>query len=307
VSFPLRRILCPVDFSLPSTNAFHYALAVAAWFDAHVAVEHVHRLRQPIAALSVSGPYPGLWPAEPSATTDAERDQLANNLRSFVAAEAAGRQDVSWHLDESPEIAECIVHRAAALQAELIVVGTHGRSGPRRFLVGSTAERVLRTAPCAVLAVPPHAPRIAGTVARLDHVLCAVDFSPVSEQALDCSLAITARTGAALTVAHIVELPPDIPDIPQADLSGYRRARFDRARACMEQLLSVHVRGHARVTNLLLAGRAGSELLRLAREQQTDLMVMGVHARNAADIVLFGSVTHYVLRDAPCPVLTVRK
>ena len=303
MAFPLKCILCPTDFSAASTHAFHYALAVGAWFNAQIVVVHVHPLRLPVASLVAAGRGE---PLQPLTSSEDERDRLVENLRVFVGMEAPGRHDVTWHLDESTDVSDAISKRATALQAELIVVGTHGRSGVRRHLVGSVAERVMRTAPCAVLAVPPHAPRIPGTMPRIERVICAVDFSPPSEHALECASAVAGRAGARLTVAHIVELPPDIPDVPHADLTGYRRARFEQARRQLQELLSGHLLNHLRVDELLLAGRPGPELLRLASEQQTDLMVMGVQGRHAAGVLLFGSVTNHVLREAACPVLTVR-
>ena len=301
--FPVKRILCPIDFSAASTHAFHYALALGAWYDAHIAVVHVHALRFPVARLAALAGPEGLAPLAP---TDDERDQLAANLHLFVEREAPNPHNITWHLDESTDVAGSITTRARALEVQLIVIGVHGHSGFRRHLVGSTAERVLRTAGCAVLAVPAHAAAVPPAAPHLDRVLCALDFSAASMHALDCAVALADRVGAALTVAHIVELPPDVPDLPQVDLSGYRAARFDHARGCLHAALAAHRRTNVQVNELLLAGRAGPELVRLAAEQQAAVVVMGVQGRHALDLLVFGSVTHHVLRHAACPVLAVR-
>jgi nucleotide-binding universal stress UspA family protein len=303
VAFPVKRILCPTDFSAASVHAFGYALALGQWFHAHVSVVHVHALRFPVSAFV---PFAGPEDIEPLSPTDIERDQLADNLRVFVEAEARDRRNVTWHLDESTDVADSIVTRARALDVQLIVIGTHGGAGLRRHFVGSITERVLRGASCAVLAVPPQITTVLSTVPRLDRVVCAIDFSTASVNALDCAVALAGRVGAALTVAHIIELPPDVPDLPQIDLSGYRHARFDHARASMQQALSGRRSANLRIDELLLAGRAGPELARLAVEQQADVVVMGVHGRHALDLLVFGSVTHYMVRHAACPVLTAR-
>jgi nucleotide-binding universal stress UspA family protein len=172
--------------------------------------------------------------------------------------------------------------------------------------VGSIAERVLRHASCAVLTVPPETMAAPPTGPHLTRLVCALDFSAASINALDCAIALASRTDAPLTVAHIIELPPDVPDLPQVDLSGYRQARFEQARACLQQVLVPRRTANVHIDEMLLAGRAGPELVRLALEQQADAVVMGVHGRHALDLLVFGSITHHVVCHAPCPVLTVR-
>lgn len=301
MSLPIKRILCATDFSATSTSAFHYALAVAEWFDAELAVVHVHRLHAPVAAFS---PYAGPEILEPLSASDIERDQLAENLRLFVRTEAPGQRKVTWHLDEATDVPASIVAHAQAVHADLIVLGTHGRSGPIRFILGSTTERVLRTAGCAVLVVPPHAVRIPTTPARLSRVLCATDFSAASTCALTCAMAVARHASATLTVVHVVELPARVPNDTESDLSRYRNSRFHHAREEMQAALEFWSDG-APIHELLLAGRPGPELVRTAREQQVELIVMGVQGRSALDRWLFGSVTQHVVRQAPCAVLTV--
>ena len=99
---------------------------------------------------------------------------------------------------------EAMVWRARTTLADLIVIGTHGRSGFERLMLGSVAEKVLRKAACPVLTVPAHAPdavpREAGSVRR---ILCPVDFSSSSEDALEYALASLAQEAhARLTVLH---------------------------------------------------------------------------------------------------------
>lgn len=303
MTLPIARVLCPTDFSISAANAFHYALAVADWFKADLDVVHVCRLSVPVLASGAGSAGNDAATALPP--TDVERDQLMAELRRFVAAGEPSGPEVTWHLDESTDVPEAIVRRAAAVRAQLVVLGTHGRSGLRRFVIGSVAERVLRTAACAVLVVPPGAPRVPAAGPRLDRIVCAIDFSDGSRRALECAATVAELAQAALTVAHIVELPPDVPDFPPADLSRYREARFDQARAVMDSAVAPVRQRVARLDTLLLAGRPGPELLCLAADQQAALIVMGVTGRSAADVLMFGSVTHHVIEQASCGVLTV--
>jgi nucleotide-binding universal stress UspA family protein len=206
-------------------------------------------------------------------------------------------------VDDASDVADAILHRAAALPADLIVQGTHGRSGLGHLLLGSVAEKVLRRASCAVLTVPRTASE--GGFGELRRILCALDFSPGSPRALQYARDLATRSAAQLTVLHVIEVPPDVPDLLQPDLTGYRARRFEQARAHMTAVLEPG-RAACNASELLLVGRAGREIVRVAIEQESDLVVTGVHGRGTVDLAIFGSVIHHVVRHAPCPVLTVR-
>jgi nucleotide-binding universal stress UspA family protein len=196
------------------------------------------------------------------------------------------------------------------VQADIIVMGTHGAGGFEHLLIGSVAEKVLRKAPCAVLTVPPRAHSTSQL--PFQRLLCAVDFSEASLAAARFACATGKETGAALTLVHVVEWPwheppspgpQDMPPQQAAALAEYRRyvqstattrlAALGRDYDCVSQPLVVH-------------GKSYVELLRVAEEQRADLIVLGVHGRNPLDMMLLGSTTNHVVRRATCPVLTVR-
>lgn len=295
----IAHILCPVDLSPESARAFRYARQVAAWYGAEITLLHVHRQA---ARVMAGAPYGGPELLEPVPLTGDEREHLMDAIREFVRHENQPELPVTWLLDESLHVPPTIVAAARDLPADVIVLGTHGRSGFRRFVLGSVTEQVLLTAGTAVLAVPPKAAEpLPPLCAR---VLCAVDFSPASLRALECAVSVAMKAHAPLTVAHILELPPEVPDAPPVDLSLYRRNRFEQANDAMAEALEPH-RDRLPIDRLLLAGRAGPEILRLAAEQQASLVVMGVSGRGAVDLMLFGSVAQHVLRRTACPVLTM--
>jgi nucleotide-binding universal stress UspA family protein len=301
MSLKLGRVLCPVDFSVESTRAFHHALAFARWFEAEVSVLHVYHTA-PNAAPAGRGAAAANH--EPLALTDGDREQLAASLRAFIATENGSEAYVEWVLDESADVPAAIASHADMLRADLIVMGTHGRRGFHRLFFGSVAERVLRIARCGVLVVPPSARAWQSQPPLGRRVVCATDFSSGSCGALQYAASIAAHGSAALTLVHVIELPPDMPDLPQADLSAYRAARFAQADTAMTQALAC-VETACRVEKLVLAGRPSREIVQLAADQDADLIVMGAHGRGAVERLLFGSVTEQVLRRAACPVLTV--
>jgi nucleotide-binding universal stress UspA family protein len=300
----IRRILCPIDFSEISRHALDHAVALAKWYGAALEVLYVHTTSMPIL---VAAPLPFVRPA---ALDNAERATILQAMAEYVADDRSTGVKVDTVLEEHHDIAGAIVARAASWRAELIVLGTHGRSGWQRLVLGSIAEKVLRKAQCPVLTVPPRAQQvIPGAVVAIERIVCPIDFSPASTRALRhaMSLARQAGTGARLTVAHIIELPPDVPEPPLPEFSASRALRFEQARRSLRDALPARLRTVCDIDQLLLVGKPYKEILRLAEEQQADVIVMGVQGRGAADLLFFGSTTQHVVRAARCPVLTVRQ
>ncbi len=296
------RIVCPVDFSDCSQRALDHAMAIGRWHGAHVWGLHVHQLVTPAYA---SSPEVGGEAFQAMRLTEAERAQLERSLRDWVLSDSAPGVNVQTAVEEEFNVPQTIVSFAAGVGADLITIATHGRSGFTRFVLGSVAEKVLRTSPCSVLIVPPHAsdavPR--GPIAY-QRVVCAVDFSTVSPQALRVAAALAAEAAGRLTALHIVEIPAQMDDQPTPALPEFRAMCFEQARRCLKAL-TAPLREQNGIDELLLAGKPAREILRLAEDQQADLIVMGTQGRGAVDRMLFGSVTQQVVRQAACPVLTV--
>lgn len=296
------RIVCPVDFSDHSQRALDHAMAIARWHGAHVWVLHVHQLLTPAFA---SAPSLAAESFQVIRLSDSEREQLERSLCDWVAAEAAPDVSVVTAVKEEFNVPETIVSFAAGIGADLITLATHGRSGFKKFVLGSVTEKVLRTSPCAVLVVPPHAPdAVPRASIAYQRVVCPVDFSKASRHTLDIAASLAAESGGRLSVAHIVEIPAELSDLATPGLAEYRAMCFEQARRCLKTL-TAPLRPSCGVDELLLAGKPSREILRLADEQQADVIVMGVQGRGAIDRMLFGSVTQRVVRQAACPVLTV--
>ncbi|MBZ0122027.1 MAG: universal stress protein [Sandaracinaceae bacterium] len=140
----IRRILCPVDFSEPSDRAFEYALDFATKFGAEVHLVHVYQL--PVYALP-----DGAMMAGPELTVKIT-DELSQALKAQAGKAPAGSK-VQTHLVEGIPYRE-VTRLAEELGCDLIVMGTHGRTGIKHLLLGSVAERVVRTAKVPVITIP---------------------------------------------------------------------------------------------------------------------------------------------------------
>lgn len=299
---PLTPILCPIDYSPHSSHALDHALAIARWYGGRVTALHMVPLAVPLHGLG-----PSLEP--PPAATAADMALLREQAERFVRAESGGAAVPPIDVDVAVgAIAPGIVERARTLGAASIVMGTHGRSGFDRLLLGSVAERVLRTAPCPVLTVPPRAPDavpLGPTPYR--RILCAVDFSPVSERALALALALDGSAASRVTVGHVVEhmqvFEPTV--ISGPDVFSYaERLRADR-RERLRRFVATHTSDSRYVEVALGEGKAYAEILRIAGEERCDLIVIGVHG-GVTGTLAFGSTVNQVVRRATCPVLTVR-
>ncbi len=294
------RILCPVDFSESSDRALDYALALAKRHGARVSVMHV--LPKVLADPEI---YPYL--TEPVLTSDESRDRAYNRLGDFVHRALADGIAAEVILEDGDVVDE-VLEKAKRLEADLIVMGTHGRRGFRRLLLGSVTERVLRQSEAAVLSISPSAPKPDAESGPFHRILCPVDFSPPSLAGL--SLALTLREDdAEVVVLHVVEfhLPPAFGEAIAFDVAGLRERHVLEGRSKLEEWVPEESRAHVRLETVVLeSGSPYQEILKAAEREKSDLVVMGVAGRSSADLAFFGSTTNHVVRSAGCPVLTVR-
>ena len=289
----IRKILCPVDFSEFSESVLAYAAAFAKLFGSEITVLHVFATSVPPAS---SATYPAWLLQVPEA-----RKSIADELHLLLAPLASTGVPVRTQIAEGNTSAE-IVRYAAEHDIDLVVMGTHGRSGFDRLTLGSVAEKVLRKTPCPVLTIPPGAARAATDVC-VRQILCPTDFSTCSEQSMDLALALADRASAAVTALHVIETIEARPELsgPMAEL---QKRRCDTERRYLEEINAARTGGN-RITNVVTLGRPYLEVLRIAEERAIDLIVMGVRGRGAVDMALFGSTTNHVVRRAACPVVTV--
>ena len=302
----IRRILCPVDFSENSRRALDHAIAVARWYESMVTALHVF-MPTPVAAY---GPGPVVFPTV--VLTDVDRDRLLADTKAFIAAETAPGVAIEAVVREGSTVAE-ILDKATKMKADLLVMGTHGRSGFERLLLGSVAEKVLRKARCPVLTVPKGIPDAvpAGPV-LYRQILCPVDFSDPSMHALKYAKSMAQEANGTLTVLHVVADELDsgadtarIAIAAQMTLGDFVAEREESLRRCLQEAIrgAPNVRS---VKSMMTHGKPWREILRTAAEREADLIVMGVQGRGAADLLFFGSTTQHVVREATCPVLTLR-
>ena len=292
----ISHILCPVDFSEFSRRALDHAIAMARWYDARLTMLHVF-----VNMGAVDLP--------PIELGEEGRERLLADMRRFAVAPPD--PPISLLILEAPDTHREILHQIDALHADLLVIGSHGRTGFERLLLGSVSEKLIRKAACSVMVVPRGAPDAArGGAVRFSRILCPVDFSEGSLAALAYAFSIAQEANARLTIMHAIEVPPELAEDPvspsfniDAIHAAARAARLQRLR----ELVPESARTYCTVETTVREGAAYDQILNVAAEQESDMIVMGVHGRGAINLLVFGSNTVRVTRAATCPVLVVRR
>jgi nucleotide-binding universal stress UspA family protein len=187
--------------------------------------------------------------------------------------------------------ARAIVSAAKQLRADLIIMGTHGRHGLRRALLGSVTESALRETDCPVLTVTPSLMEKNAKPA-IRTVLCPVNFTHVAREALQYASALAASFDAELAVMYVAE-GIDQPMLPQLE-------------AAFSNWIDPHVRDRCRYNQIVLRnGDPAEHVIKMSQKLGADLIVIGAQHKWFSDATVIGTTTERITRFAKCPVLTI--
>jgi nucleotide-binding universal stress UspA family protein len=274
----VKKIILATDFSEVSLAAVPYVRAVAAHYDAEVYVVHVVG----------SGVFLLLpQPEQEMALHEAER-----MMRGFL--QSASARGPRWkNLIQGGEPSEVLRQLGKKLDIDLLVLGTNGRRGLHRFVLGSVAEEIFRWVPCPVLTIGPKVKRAIPQEVRLSHVLFATDLALSSVEALPCALRLAEEYAAPLTLLHVVKT----------------KQQRGEAEKRLEALISQEGNSERMPELLVETGSPARTILNTAASKQSDLIVLGVRSGGTWDRLAThapGPVAYNVVAQAPCPVLTLR-
>jgi len=287
------QFLCPTDLSETSARAVQCGLSWARHFGARASILHARELVLP----------PRYFTPEQMAALDRQADAMEEQVRAEVEewVRRLGVGDVPFEVIIGPGPADRAILRAVKLiRPDLVVMGTHGRGGFNRFLMGSTTEKAVRQIPVPVLVLRqgcvgnPGAPQ--GTAPPLlRHLLCAADDPRRAGHHLPAAASVARRFGARLTVLHSLEMPHWLMSVSP----GIR----EQVARQLEQRVG-EVAPDLEVRVLVTEGPAYQRILEEADRSEADLIVVGARAR-AADAQVFGSTAIRVMRHAARPVLAL--
>lgn len=281
----LAKILYATDFSPAAEAALPYILAIAKRYNSKVFAVHI------VAPDNSAFLHSSMAMVVDDKTKDAIA-RLEDQLNAFPH-EVILRQGETW-----PEISGVVTEK----NIDLIALGTEGRSGLEKFLLGSTAEAIFRQASCPVLTVGPNASKEIGRVSEMRKIVYATDYTPESFAALPFALSLAQENAAYLTLLHVI-------DRPKAQNVELLSQVAGTAVRILGAVLPPEVELWCRPELLVEYGHPAETILRIANTQKADLIVLGVRRadrRIGVATHLARATAHEVVSHASCPVLTIR-
>jgi nucleotide-binding universal stress UspA family protein len=276
-NFAPKSILCPVDLSPASPTVLRWASLFAGVYGARVELLHADWFEYP----------PYFLPSQTQELSEVARRNrkvLQESLAKLIK-ENFGK-DIAYQittLDGHP--VQTILNHAAKTKPDLIVMGSHGRSGIVRMRLGSVAEDVVQQADLPTLVV--RAPENKPVPAKLSRVLCPVNFNEQSKQNLALSAEVASAFGAQLLVMH-------------AEEEGHSPAMSQKL---LCDWVPPEARGHCELLEVVRQGNAPEQILMAAHEHSVDIITLSAMHRRFLDFTVIGTTTEKVIRHADTAVL----
>jgi len=283
----IHNVLIATDFSHNSAAALNYGLNFAHRYSAHAEIVYV----LPTDEYALAGPE-----AITAAKDAARRDLL--DLKSKLRHSHAFEEETHYRLSmlEGPA-ADCLLQWAREKRVDLIVVGTHGRGGLGKIILGSVAEKIFRHSTVPVLTIGPHIRRHR-EICGADSILAPCDLTPRSHPAVQFAVALAKAHSSRLTVLHVIEHASDcMKSDPERVKQGIKQE--------LAQIVGKHAEG-VDVRYRIEVGKISPSILDAATEIDADLIVLGVRPSSGVLDRFMWPTAYDLVREAGCPVLTIR-
>jgi universal stress protein E len=301
--FSLRKILVATDFSEPAAAALRRAVRLGEQAGAEVTVAHVI---EHVAAAVAGTSFEAHWRIPAGELRKAERrlrGRAGDRLAALTAPYRGGRSRLRTETLVGVAFVE-IIRAVQRVGYDLVLAGTRGLSGFRRYLVGSTAERLVRQCPCPVWVVKP------GYDGPLRSILAPVDFSEVSGTSLQVAACLARLSACPLDVLHVLSAGDDGGPFPddaaRPDLRSLRTEVRQAAAQHLDSFVGVHVHPDVAVRERLAVGTPWKTIGVAARRVGADLIVLGSVGRTGVPGLLIGNTAEKVLRHCGRSVLAVK-
>lgn len=294
----ISKILLAIDFSEGVEERFIYARDLARRMGAELHVLYAYVLHGDRSELDEH--------------PDSESVAMAALERMSDRLDAAERGSlavsVTLVVERSVTAASAILDYASAQNVDVILMGTHGRRGFRRMLLGSVAEEVLRLSNCPVLTIRPPAEKTSRNGIASHPILVPIDFSAHSAHALQYAKELAALYGTRLELVHVIEerVHPDFYGMMPQSIYDVQPDIEPQSRMHMAQMYQMTPGPDVDVEYMVMPGRAGTEISRYAEECGARLIVIGTHGLTGFEHFVMGSTTERVVRRSTVPVLTVK-
>jgi nucleotide-binding universal stress UspA family protein len=285
-----KSILHLTDFSACSDAALTWAMSMARANGAKLSVLNV----------VIPDALVYLTPGSATVALDTQEEWAQKEMQRIEAQLADFRHTTT--VMRGTDVWSAVEPMLKKLESVLIVLGTHGRTGLRKMLMGSVAEKVLRSSAVPVMTVGPAVPRGRGGDGKLHRVLLATDFTVGSAEAAGYAIAFAQRDEAKLVLVHACKNSKrnrlaKRPELSVAEVMH----RLGETIPCADSL-------RHRPETLVEYGKPGARIVEVAKRKEADLIVMGIRTAGSlfAATHLEVGTAHNVVAEAPCPVLTVK-
>jgi nucleotide-binding universal stress UspA family protein len=284
----LKSVIYATDFSLGAHNAGLYAASVAAYFSATLLVAHAFTLSQ--AALEVE-------------VSDKRVSQQRSDLKRLLSVNAGvlgGKsiETVSILLEGDPK--DVIPELADKHQPSIIVLGTHGGGRFERGIIGSTAEKILRSTRWPALTVGPKVQPASSKTLPFARILFATDFTPAAANAATYAVTLAEVFGAKIDVLNVIQDE----SIEHPDRFADLQSRFFDA---LDRLVPELAKEFCDPRTYVAVGTALDQILEHIRERSIDLLVLGIRKSSHLGMEMRASRAFQIIVGAECPVLTIRQ
>lgn len=292
----IDHIICPVDLAESSTRAVSYAFAWANWYGARVHVVHVAPLTV------VSAPLVGVAVSLDQRPTA----EIRREVEGYIARVPNPGVSVDIQVFEG-DPPSFIRKQAERYQRAVIVMGSHGRKGIERFVLGSVAERVVGSAVAPTLIVPPHDAQTPWADPVCRRILCAVDLLPSSLEGLRYAVSLATEADATLEVVHVIEdaAADAVQTTQHFRVPEYLRYRADETLEELRQQIPWAVRQACAIRERVVFGSPATAILREARALDAELIVLGSGDHAHLRSLWLGHATSRIVRESLCPILVV--
>ena len=295
-----KNILCATDFSDFSNRTVKYGIALSNEFDSKLFVCHIIDL----SSVAIYGEFQ----LDPVGLQDRIMNDANEQLQELI-----GGQQINWEpLISVGHAADEISRIVEEQNIDLVISATRGRSGLKRLILGSVTERLMRTLSCPLLVV--HSPDKAFVASDdqeviINRILIGCDFSPDSDVAFEHGLSLAQEFQSELHLAHVIEtsIYQQLHKTESPVEEELQQEIQTRLIQKLQDMVPEEARNWCKPQTSLLDGHPYEELVNYAVKNKIDMIVLGTRGHGLVKSLLVGSTTDRVVRNAPCPVLSVSR
>lgn len=290
----IKKILAPIDFSEFSDHALSHALFLAEKQNAQLTLLHVYILHQ-------ENMNEESFVLEYEKFVKRKEEEIFGLLQEHNKKANVKGISIDSQVVRGFSAAGAILEYINEYEFDVVVMGTHGRTGLKKWLYGSVAEKIVRLSPIPVLTTIGSIKKYA-----IDKILIPVDFSEYSKQAAKCAISLAQEYGSHLIFLHVIDqnIHPSLFASGVTNIFQFDSELHGRSTTKLKEFAGI---SEENATFVTVSGKAHQEIVDYAKENEIDLILMATRGLSGLEHTLLGSTSERVVQLAHCPVLTLER